>query len=126
MSKSSELDKKIKLYIIDSIMSEGFDANPETIPEKIKFLEETFLSEYGFNIARYGKQGAVKEWLQGLPSVVALPYMNWDIITLAVETGGLEPDHTEKQADKIIENYFNFMAAKIVQLFDGYRVPKTH
>jgi hypothetical protein len=126
MSKSSELDQSIKRYIIANIIADGYEANPETITEKISFLEETFLSEYGFNIKRYGRQGAVKEWLQGLPSAVSLPYMNCDVITLAIETGGLEPVHTEKQAQKILDNYFNFMAAKICQLFDGYRVPKTH
>jgi hypothetical protein len=126
MSKSSELDQSVKRYIIANIIADGYQQDPETIAEKISFLNDTFLSEYGFNIARYGKQGAIKEWLQGLPSAVALPYMNCDVITLAVETGGLEPVSTEKQAQRIVENYFNFMAAKILQLFDGYRVPKTH
>jgi hypothetical protein len=126
MSKSSEMDQSIKRYIIANIIADGYQQDPETDAEKIAFLHDTFLSEYGFNIARYGRQGAVKEWLQGLPSAVSLPYMNCDVITLAIETGGLEPDHTEKQAQRIVENYFNFMAAKIVQLFDGYNVPKTY
>jgi hypothetical protein len=126
MSKSSEMDQSIKRYIIANITADGYQQDPETIPEKVKFLHDTFLSEYGFHIARYGLQGAIRGWLQGLPSAVVLPYMNCDVITLSIETGGLEPDHTEKQAQKIIENYFNFMAAKIVQLFDGYNVPKTH
>jgi hypothetical protein len=126
MSKSSEMDQSIKRYIIAHITADGYNVKTDTIPEKVKFLHDTFMAEYGDLIPRDGRQGAVKGWLQGLPSAVALPYINWEIITLAIETGGLEPDHTEKQAERIVENYFNFMAAKICQLFDGYRVPKTH
>jgi len=126
MSKSSETDqKKIKRYIIDHIDGEGYGETLTTDAEKIEFLRSTFDAEYGWQIARLGRQHALQEWLQGLPSAVNLPFYSGDILDLARETGGLAVDATERQEQKIIDNYWNYMSAKIFQLFNGYQVPKT-
>jgi hypothetical protein len=125
MSKSSELDKTVKFYILSTVTGDGYDVEPVTVDEKIHFVESCFYKEYGFAVSRYGLQGAVKEWLQGLPSAVNIEFMNYKIIQLAIEWGSLPADYTEKQADNILENYWNFMAAKLLQLFNGYRVPKN-
>lgn len=118
MPKSSELDKSYKRFIIDSIDHDG------TAQEKINYLRETFEAEYGWAVSRYGQQGAIREWLQGLPSAVYLPFYNGDIISLAKQHGSLPNNPTESQEEKILENYWNFMAAKVCQLLNGYRVPK--
>ena len=124
MSKSSELDKKVKTYIIDIIDSGYSDKPLNTTEEKLNFLRGRFEAEAGWSIQRIGRQAAMREWLSGLPSSVSLPFCNYDIIQWAVGLGSLPEEHTEKQADKILDNYWNFCAAKILQLFDGYRVPK--
>lgn len=124
MSKSSEIDQAAKLYILDGIDGSGYDVDPQTVAEKIAFLKATFESEYGWAVERQGLQNAVKEWLSGLPSSCNIEYRNHAILELAVKWGSLLEDYTEHRADKILENWFNFMASRIVQLFNGYHLPK--
>ena len=118
MSKSSELDKAAKLYILDSIDCEG------TTQEKIDFVRECFNSEYGWRVDQVGEVRALIDWLQGLPSAVNIAFYNDDIVSLAKAWGSIPEDATEKQEDKILENYWNFIANKLSQLMHGYRIPK--
>ena len=62
------------------------------------------------------------EWLQGL--ALPIDYTYYNIIQLAKEWGSIPQDATAKQEDKICDNYWLFMANKLRQLFEGYRVPK--
>jgi hypothetical protein len=41
-----------------------------------------------------------------------------DIIDLARRTGGLKEGDSERREDYICENYFPFMATKLLQLFN--------
>lgn len=124
MSKSSELDKTVKKYIIDAIDPDYCEAEPDNIQSLIDGLKTAFYAEYGYMVERVGEQKALAEWLQGLPSAVSLPFYNHDIVKLAVKWGSIPEDATDGQQWKIVENYFPFMANKIMQLFHGYRVPK--
>lgn len=125
MSKSSILDQNVKQYILDSIDNSGYSDTPLlTNAERIAFLADTFQSEYGWQIKRVGQSVALREWFQGLPSSCAIAFTNYDILALAVKWGSIYEDATEKQRDAILENYFNFMATKTAQLFNGYHVPK--
>ena len=118
MSKSSELDRTVKLYILDSIDCEG------TTQEKIDFVRECFTSEYGWMIPKAGEIDSLASWLQGLPSAVSIAFYNQDILSLAKTWDSIPEDATEKQEDKILENYWNFIANKLSQLMNGYRIPK--
>ena len=124
MSKSSELDKTVKLYIIEAIDPDYVEAEENNIIELIYGLKTAFYAEYGFMVDRVGEQKALAEWLQGLPSAVSIDFYNHDILDLAVKWGSIPKDYTEKQAEKILDNWFNFIAAKTCQLFSGYRIPK--
>jgi len=126
MSISSELDREVKLYILSCVDNEGFECldywTPcESIPQKIDFLRERFESEFGFRTKQIGRQAACKEWLQGL--ALSIAYTNYDILELAIKWGSLSKYPSNAECRKILDNYFNFMAAKMVQLFNGYRIP---
>jgi hypothetical protein len=110
MSKSSELDKAVKLYLLECIEGD------------IETTKDRFTSEYGWRIDRIGKIRSIAEWLQGLALNIA--FYNHDIIELAKAWGSIPEDATEKQKQKILDNYWIFMANKLHQLFEGYRVPK--
>ena len=111
-------------YILDCIDSSGYGGTDgealklETDSQKLRFLRETFESEYGWNIKRVGEFKALTEWLQGLPSVCTIAFYNHDIIRLAKEWGSLPENATEAQEDKILEGYFRFMAMRILGLWD--------
>ena len=79
-----------------------------TDEEKIKYIFDRFNSEYDFQIKRYGKQKAMAEWLSGL--ALSIPYMNCEIIELAIEMGSIEKEPSDKLQEKVINNYWVFMA----------------
>lgn len=116
--KHTEIANKAKRYIIDAINASGYHKELQTDVEKIKFLRDTFVGEYGWAVKRYGVQGAIKEWLQGLPSCIDIAFTNYDILELAREWGSLPEDATEKQENKILNNYWDYMANKINVLFN--------
>lgn len=97
-----------KRYILDTIEVDGNENPLTTDEEKIKYIFDRFNSEYGWAIQRYGKAKAMRDWLAGLS--MNIPYMNWDIIELAIEMGSIDPNPTDKIENKVIENYFSFMA----------------
>ena len=82
------------------------------------------MAEYGFNIERYGEQRAIEQWYRGLPTACDIDYESHRILELAEQWGSLEPGASEAKRDKILANWFRLLAAKTLQLFNGYRVPK--
>lgn len=118
--KGNELARKVKNYIIDNIDGEPYDKELKTDEEKIKFLFRCFKSEYGHMIDRYGKQRALAEWFSGLPSVISIDFMNYDILNIAKEWGSIPEDATPREEQKILDNWFNLCAVKTIQLFRAY------
>lgn len=116
------ISQRYLAYLYDCIDGDGYDVELNTNEDKARFLWETFNSEYGWAVERYGLYKAVAEWLSGLPSSISIPFYNSDIVELAKKMGSLPEDATEKQEDKILENYWNFMANKIVRIFDTYKL----
>ena len=112
ITKGHELKKLAEAEIISCINTEGYDTSEFdgsfiSTREKIEFLHSTFMKEVGhWNIPRVGFQKALLDWFQGLPSACTIPFYNYDIIELAVKWGSLPKIHTEKQSDKIVDNYW--------------------
>jgi hypothetical protein len=71
-------------------------------------------------IERVGPFKALAEWLSGLPGAVSIPFSYIDILQLAKDSGSLPQDATEKQEDRVCENYWNYMAMRITELFRKY------
>jgi len=70
MSKSTELDRVVKLYILNSIDNGGFESCDyytacESIPQKIDFLRGCFESYIRSHVKQIGLQAACKNWLMG-------------------------------------------------------------
>ena len=61
--------------------------------------------------ARHGSQACLSEWLQGCALNVAI--YNCDIIDESEKLHGCKL--TEKEKEKVIDNWFNFLAVKILQ-----------
>lgn len=118
-------DKAYKLYILNNITD--VDSDPEhfdDIHEAITFAKSRFQSEMGWNIEQRGELTAMVDWLSGLCGTVDLPFHNYDIIELAKLFDSLPSDPPEKDIDAILNNYWNFMANKTLQVFrNTTRVP---
>ena len=102
----AERNKMIYKYVINHIDTEGYGVEAKTDAEKIKFLWDTFKSEYGWAIPRMGQQRAFVEWLQGLPSSFSIDYNYGDIIRLGKEWGILKEDATSSQEDRFIDSWW--------------------
>lgn len=110
--------EKYENIILNSIDSDGFEGEPyhnpcETAQEKAQFSRGRFMSEYGWNVERKGEFKALTEWLAGL--ALNIPYNNCDILELA----GAE-NMSEKAQDKILNNYFKFMAMRLLKIWRDY------
>ena len=115
----STFDSIVKSYIIDCIDSSdrNLEKEPVTAFEKVQFLKKCFESEYGYEIKRVGQVKAMINWLQGLPSCLHIEFANYKILQLAKSWGSLPENPTENEEEGILNNYWNLMANKILQLF---------
>ena len=114
-TNSTKYQLNFAKYILSVIDSEDLPSETMTNKEKVFFIMDRFIKEYCYeqNLMRY-KYDMTKlmaEWLSGL--AINIPYTYCDIIKLSKDL--LETD-TLKDEDKIIENYFNFMAIQIFKL----------
>jgi len=120
---TKELNRLSKQYIIDSIDNTNYeDKELTTDKEKLSFFYNCFKDEYSWNIERLGSYQAFKEWLQGLPAAINIVFTNYDIIKLAEKWKSLSEEYTDKQAEKIIGNWFNLITAKSFQLFRKHHI----
>lgn len=110
--KTSKIDELICAYILGKMCGDGYgvDVDAMTDKEKFQFIVDTFRAEYGFMVERIGALPAFAEWLSGLPSVLTIAFYNSDILSLAEEWGA--DLSTEGKQEKILFNYFRFMAFK--------------
>ena len=113
-----EYTDKIHAYLLDAIDASGYgrDLKGKTPAEKLQFVRDTFKAEYGWAVARYGKQKAVAEWLAGLPSSINVEWRNHEILNLAVSWGVLPENYSESRADTYLLGWFNSMAFNLLQL----------
>lgn len=115
-TNTKKYQENFKTYFLEVIKSEDLPEDIKTDKEKVNFIFDRFNSEYNHanNIRRTPNfQLRFAEWLQGL--AINLPYNYNDIIELAKKL--LETDQL-KNENKIIQNYWIFMAFQIIKLRD--------
>ena len=98
-----------KRFILDSLHEVDWnDKKLTTDEEKIEYIFDRFNIEYGWAVERVGTQKAMADWLAGL--ALNLPYWYDEIIELAIEMGSIDENPSEKLQNKVISNYWDFMA----------------
>lgn len=117
---SLSINDKYTSLLLDSIDSQGFEDCPyyntcSTESEKALFSHARFMSEYGWRVAQVGMEKAVIDWLQGL--ALNIPYTYHDILCVA---NALEMK--ESAQERICENYFPYMAIKLLELWRKHKV----
>ena len=116
MKLTKEQKENYNKYFIDCIDID--EETNETDADKIIYLRDRFYSEYGWNIKRIGEQKAMIEWLQGL--AVNIPYLNHTIIKLAIRFESITEEATDKEKEKILDNYWIFVGNIYLKLFKQY------
>ena len=127
MRLTKNQNKLYNNYIINAIDFSDYEAiSATTTEEKLQALYNAFVSENWFknNQIRYNynKIEGFQNWIQGLPNCFNIEFMNSNILDLAVKFGSLPNNATEKEEDKILNNYWHFIAAKTFQLFRKYNI----
>lgn len=124
LTKRQIATKQAYDYILNAIDASGYDVpEPKTDQEKLQFLADTFVSEYGHQVKYYGShQNTLANWFAGLPSACNIEFRNHEIIRLAILWNSIPHNASEKQKDKIINNWFNYIAAKTIQLMGKYDI----
>lgn len=120
-TNTKEFNAKVYPYILNAIDSTNYGIEKKTDIEKLQFVADTFKSEYlnEYNLRRYGSiQNVLANWFTGLPSSINIDFENYRIIEIAKEWGwgSLPENSTDAQENKILENWFNLIAFKTIQL----------
>tara|TARA_Y100001963_G_scaffold97672_1_gene134409 strand:- start:164 stop:529 length:366 start_codon:yes stop_codon:yes gene_type:complete len=112
-TNTKEYNKAIYKYILECIDSE--DINLQTDKDKIKHFFDKFNSEYNNknNQLRYPNlQIRIANYLQGIP----FNFATWGNEIIEVAEKLHECKLTDKQQEKVIANYYNHIALKIIEL----------
>jgi hypothetical protein len=129
--KTTELNFKVRPYIMDAIDSDGYDITCNTDKEKLQFLYNTFISEYWHDYNKKYYKGNIQKcfesWLMGLPSCFNIDFENYKVIELAYKWGSIDewnstPRQIENRKDFLCQNWFNFITVKTFQLFKKYKI----
>jgi hypothetical protein len=125
---NKQVKARIEAYILNAIDGSGYDRQPETDQQKLIFLATTFKTEYCYkaNFQRYKTvQAVLREWIMGLPSCFNIAFYNGDILETAKTFGNLPETMTEAQEDKIISQWFDFLAVKTLQLMNKHGIENS-
>lgn len=112
-------------YILENITSEDYDTTCTNDAEKLAFVLDCFRREhnYEYNKKRIPNlQNRFADWLAGLPSVFTVDFENYDILQIAKKWESIPENASEKQENKILNNWFNFISAKFFQLCNKNKV----
>ncbi len=121
MSKSTELDRNVKLYLLKAIETDS-EGNKYSMMGSLDHITQRFHGEAQWNIDRKGEQAAMTEWLQGL--AINIAHERYEIRELVTKWGSIPQGATEEHNQKILDNYWHFMATKLLQMLRGYKIPQ--
>lgn len=105
--------------ILENIDFEGYDLNNDVSRyDKIKTLYNIFVSEYCHkNNQHTAKVFLFRDWLQGLPSTLTVPFMNHMILENAKKDG--YKLNSESKEDEFLDNYWMNLANAFFTLKDN-------
>jgi hypothetical protein len=109
-TNTKEFNKAFQQYLAPIIKQRADDYNDN--PENVwQWAIDTARAEIPHEFDRHGTQSGLSSWLAGCALNIAV--YNGDIIAVAERLHGCKL--TDKQADKVISKWFDFVALKINQ-----------
>ena len=105
--------------IIDNIDFEGYGfSNDMYLYDKIKTLYNVFKKEYVHeNNKHLNEVFLFSEWLRGLPSVLTVPFYNYEILENAKKAGLIKTDGAKSTIEKREDRFLNEYWDKLAQAF---------
>ena len=122
-TNTKEFNGRMETYIFECM--DDIETYPKnmTETEKLQTLKDRFCTEKGYELNRQNKtvQGVLADWFSGLPTAFNINFYNDDILKVAKYLNKTK-SFTEKEKEKIISEWFNFMANKVIQTARKYGV----
>jgi len=106
--------------VLNSITLGDYDINTDKMSDfdKIAEIYTIFTAEYLHHNNRDSDQKVLfKDWIQGLPTVLTIPYMNFDILEQGIKAG-FDLD-TEAKEDKFLDEYWQNTANAFFTLYES-------
>ena len=103
-----------KNFILKRLDSDGDLKEDASREDRIIYLTNRINAEYGWGIQKYGEREAISRWLQGI--AIDIPIWYDEIVDLAIEMGSIDENPSKAVEQKVIDDYFLFMANIIIKL----------
>jgi len=122
---TKDLNQLVFTYILDDCIPCVEDLRNEynvsliNDKERVSFVYETFKenANHPYNLQRFPNEiERFGDWLRGVPGVMDVDQWNESQIHLAKKWGSIPQNATESQENKIVNNFYNFIANKFFQL----------
>ena len=115
-----EQTEMICQYLLEAVnRSDYFDFDITSDKQAVNAVMEDFENATNFPVNLHNfpnRQDRFADWLMGLPSSFNVDYENHRILALARAWGSLAKKATEREEDKILANWWKYIAAKFLQL----------
>lgn len=121
-------------YIIDTIKdsvraaddNKTFSSDKEVIEYFFSAFQEEFNNPYERRRTP-NLQARIADYLRGLPSVCTVAFSDWDIIQTLISWGVIrEKDASSARAGRMVSNWFNVCALRIMQIANKTGVNLTN
>jgi len=113
--------KAFKMMVFRYLIDSAYDCDGMTDRQIVQHIYDRWQAEYcyEYNLQRYGNgRDNLKEWLAGLP--LNIDFYNGDIVKITEQWH--ETTLSDSQAQRVIDNWFQFLAMKLLQLFKHYKI----
>jgi hypothetical protein len=120
MSNQKQIKLALFKIVNDSIDTEAYtDQEFSTVADKCKYVLKCFDNEY-YDRSEPNYTKRLAGWLQGLPTIVTVPFYYVEIIKIGYKLDlikkGKYKTTTENNEQKFIEQWFELMAHKLIQM----------
>ena len=102
--------------ILDNIDLEAYEIKVENNFDKVNKAYKIFLSEYGHVLNRMSEERAFEEYLRGLPSILTVPFYNYEILNMAYAHNLLPANASEDFEDNFLNRYWGRLAVAFFTL----------
>lgn len=105
--------------IFESITLEGYTEQEfKTDNELIKYVYSVYMDEVGkWHAEQVGEQKSVEYWISGLPSILSVPFMNYEIRERRINATDKMYAPNSSALDYEVEHFFKNLAGALIDLY---------
>ena len=125
-----QYNNKLEKYLLNciNVLEYVKDDSKLTVKQELQTVFDVFVSEYfhAHNLQEYQHHSTscffFAEYLKCLPNIINIPFYYSDIIELFENLGRIPKNISETKRDKILNEYWYYIATWYFKLFKKYKV----